>query len=77
MLFSGEIIAEKRQISTPEEYGLFTVEDGKATLVQEDSRPQEIKLKWTLQRTLEQSMGNKTQSPSNQFFAYKIRTPES
>ena len=65
---------ERRQISNPNDYGLFTVEDGKATMMPEDSKPQVVKLKWTLQRSLEQSQG--IQSANSQFFAYKLRTPE-
>lgn len=78
-LISGEIIEEKRQIASPENYALFTVVDGNAAMLLDEDRPQEIKLKWTLQRTLEQSLGGpgeRTQASGNQFFAYKLRTKE-
>ena len=71
---------ERRQITNPEDYSLFIVVDGKATRMDENEKPQEIKLKWTLQRTLEQSVSttNHTPStanhtPSSQFFAYKLK----
>lgn len=55
----------------PEAHGLFTVVDGHATIVQDHVQPQEIKLEWTLLRTLG---GSKTHPPNSQFFAYKRRT---
>lgn len=70
---AGEIIVERRQIAQPEDYSLFTVVDGKATVMEDDEKPQEIKLKWTLQRTLEQSVSTKNHTPSSQFFAYKLK----
>lgn len=75
-VIAGEIIVERRQIASDDSYGLFTVMDGKTTLLEDNERPQEIKLKWTLQRSLEQSLGGRNLTPSSQFFAYKLRTPE-
>jgi len=63
---------DRRKIANPEDYALFTVMDGQATIVEDNAMPQEIKLEWTLSRTLGAA---KMQPPSNQFFAYKLRIP--
>lgn len=75
----GEIIEERRQITNPKDYALFTVVNGKALIMEDHVKPQEIKFKWTLERSLEQSLnsGKVLTTPSSQFFAYKLRTPGS
>ena len=65
---------DRRKISNPEAYALFTIVDGQAAIVPDDAMPQEIKLQWTLQKTLGAS--KMLSQPSSQFFAYKLRTPE-
>ncbi len=65
---------DRRKISNPEAYALFTIVDGQAAIVPDDAMPQEIKLQWTLQKTLGAS--KMLPQPSSQFFAYKLRTPE-
>ena len=70
-MYVGDIIVDRRKIPNPEAYALFTVVDGQASIVDDDAKPQEIKLEWTLQRTLGTA---KMQPPSNPFFAYKLRT---
>ena len=70
-MYVGDIIVDRRKIPNPEAYALFTVVDGQASIVDDDAKPQEIKLEWTLRRTLGTA---KMQPPSNPFFAYKLRT---
>lgn len=72
-LASGDIIVDRRKIPNPEAYALFTVVDGHASVVDDNAYPQEIKLEWTLRRTLGAA---KMQPTSSQFFAYKLRTPD-
>ena len=73
---TGETIANRRRISTPEKYALFTVINGKATKIEDSERPQEIKLKWTLDKDSSQNINSgSAYQPSSRFIAYKLRAP--
>ncbi len=75
---TGETIASRRRIPTPEKYALFTVIIGKSTMIEDGERPQEIKLQWTLDKTTVQcTTPGSAYQPSSRFIAYKLRTPVS
>ena len=75
---TGEIIAEKHCTARPQDYGLFTVVSGRATLLEDGAMPQEILLEWTLEPPTSTGQGSLSQhQPSSQFIAYKLRAPGS
>ncbi len=75
---TGETIASRRRIPTPEKYALFTVINGKSTMIEDSERPQEIKLQWTLDKNSVQcTTPGSAYQPSSRFIAYKLRTPVS
>ena len=65
----GDIIADRHRVPNPERYGLFTVENGVATLIADTEKPQEIILQWTLERSFKHTVTPSTK----QFIAYKRR----
>ena len=77
---SGDIIAEKHCTARPQDYGLFTVVNGRATLLEDGTKPQEILMGWTLEPPTTTSTGTgqgatSQHQPSSQFIAYKLRAP--
>ena len=79
MPLPGDIIAEKHCTARPQDYGLFTVVNGRATLLEDGAKPQEILMGWTLEPpTSSTGQGTPSQhQPSSQFIAYKLRAPGS
>ena len=76
LLCTGDIIAEKHCTTRPQEYGLFTVINGRATLLEDGAMPQEILMEWTLEPPPGAGQGSLTQhQPSSQFIAYKLKGP--
>jgi len=73
--FPGEIIAERHRIPNPQDYALFTVVNGQAKQLEDHQRPQEIKLQWTLENTIQQAAGQQQQQPGSRFIAYKRKGP--
>lgn len=73
--FPGEIIVERHRIPNPQDYALFTVVNGQAKQLEDHQRPQEIKLQWTLENTIQQAAGQQQQQPGSRFIAYKRKGP--
>ena len=77
-LSKGDVIAEKHCTARPQDYGLFTVVNGRATLLEDGVMPQEILMEWTLEPPTLIGHGTLSQhQPSSQFIAYKRRAPGS